>query len=83
MLKFAQDFDETTRVHMYLAGRLAQSENGKTYLRRSNGRRRSGRPAYYWLIREGDLPKRFTAENDDEALEIAIRWTTPAPVAAG
>jgi hypothetical protein len=87
MLKFGKDFDETTRVHMYLAGRLAQNEDGLIYLTCSKGRRRSGRPAYYWLHRKAlMMAKRFTAWDDDEALEIANRMAealvTPAPVAA-
>jgi hypothetical protein len=80
MLKVGADHDETTRVHMYLAGRIAQSEDGKLYLTRSNGRRRAGRPAYYWLHRkELMMAKKFTAWDDDEALEIANRLAEAQP----
>lgn len=70
-LKLAQDFDEETRVYMLLGERLAQNTDGTMYLKRSNGHRRSGRPAYYWLHRPNEMAKRIIAWDDTEALEIA------------
>jgi len=72
-LKLGKDFDETTRVHMYLRQVIAQNDDGTISLRRSNGRRRAGRPSFYYLRHADFTSKRFTADNDDEAVEIANR----------
>lgn len=72
MLKLAKDLDEEKRVHCFLAGRIAQDpDDFNVYMFRSNGRRKSGRPAKYYL--HTGLPNAILilASSDEEALELA------------
>lgn len=71
MLKFGKDYDETKRVHMYLAGHIAENADGTIHMRRSQGHRRAGRPSKYYVRMPNEMVKQFTAFDDDEALEIA------------
>jgi hypothetical protein len=79
-LKLASRMDEDTRVKCYLAGWVAVDENcgelgrdsNPVHLRRSNGRRRAGRPAKYWLHGTGELNAPFIkACTEEEAVELA------------
>jgi hypothetical protein len=79
-LKLASQMDEDTRIKCYLAGWVAVDENcgelgrdsNPVHLRRSNGRRRAGRPAKYWLHGTGELNAPVVkAYTDEEAVELA------------
>lgn len=80
MLKLAKDMDTDTRIYCMLSGWCAVDENCGTLepdsqplrLRRSNGRRKAGRPTKYYLQGTGliNAPV-IEAYSDEDALEIA------------
>ncbi len=73
MLIPAQDLPSLDdRVHCFLAGACAYDPERKIFLRRSAGRRRTGRSARYWLSAPAQAPV-FTAASDAEAIEKANR----------
>lgn len=77
----AREHDETTRVHMFIAGWIAVDLASGAHLVRSGGRRRAGRPGRYWLLGlpGRDHAPRFTAYTDDEAIEKARALLPPDP----
>ena len=57
------------RMLQALADRVATDPDG-SYLTRSNGRRKAGRPTKYYLHRPGKMPQKIEAYTDEEAIEI-------------
>ena len=79
-LKLASQMDDDTRAKCYMVGWVAVDENcgelardsKPVHLRRSNGRRRAGRPAKYWLHGTGEVNAPvIQAYTDEEAVELA------------
>jgi len=68
-----EDLDR--RFAMLIWRRIAATPDDAYYLLRSDGRRRTGRPRRYWLVRDmrdkADWTKTFCAESDSDALAKA------------
>lgn len=79
-MKLASQMDLDTRIKCFLCEWVAVDEqcgeltpeSNPIHLRRSNGRRKSGRPTKYWLMGTGLINSpEILAYSDEEALEIA------------
>lgn len=80
MLKLASEMNNDTRIYCFLAGWIAVDENcgaltpasNPAHLRRSQGHRKAGRPAKYWLSGVGTINAIvIEAYTDAEALKLA------------
>ena len=67
---FVLPTDKGQRIEQALAQRVCTSEDG-SYIRRSNGRRRAGRPAKYTVHLSGDTSFVVEAFDDGTAVELA------------
>jgi hypothetical protein len=79
-MKLSCEMDLDTRVKCFLQNWVAVDEQCGTldreskviHMRRSNGRRRTGRPAKYWIMGTGLIKTpEILSYSDAEALEIA------------
>lgn len=70
MTKFALPVTATERIDQALRHRICTAGDG-SYIYRSNGRRKMGRPANYYVSRPGAMPIRIQAFTDDEAVQLA------------
>ena len=58
------------RIDQVLAGRVCTAPDG-SYMTRSNGRRKAGRPMRYFVHRADGTSFTLTADHDEQAVERA------------
>lgn len=71
MLILSSNLDIDNRAKCILGSYVAFDPANKYYLRRSNGNRKAGRPARYYVHISNTITLRFTAYSDTEAVEKA------------
>lgn len=65
----ADQFDNDTRILLYLASLVAIDPQTGAYIRTSNGRRKAGRPAKYAAWMPNDQVVKVTAYSVQEAVD--------------
>ena len=76
-LRLYNQLDQEHRIYAMLGDYDAYDPQTGAYMRSSRGRRKFGRPKKYWAHALG-ITVRFTAENDEKAVEKANKMLNEA-----